>query len=136
MVNLIGHRFMHFILLFLLIIIPFQKSFANNCVPEFMPTTKQMLNDQKLGQYASNLSKKSNLNGKVGIITYGAATVKVKKPSMLRRSQLSAKMQAQKNFLQFSKKSSSTIQGMVTLESCKKVISSKTLMIIKVFSPN
>ena len=126
---------MHFILLFLLIIIPFQKSFANNCIPEFMPTTKQILNDQKLGQYASSLSKKSDLNSKVGIITYGAATVKVKKASMLQRYQQSAKMQAQKNFLQFSKKSSSTIKGMVILESCKKAISSRTLMVIKVFSP-
>ena len=126
---------MRFIFLFLLIIIPFQKSFADNCMPEFMPTTHQMLNDQKLGQYASGLSKKSDLKGKIGIITYGAATIKVNKASMRRRYQQFAQMQAQKNFLHFSKESSSTISGMVTLESCKKEISSNTLMIIKVFTP-
>ena len=94
-----------------------------------------MLNDQKLGQYAAGLSKKSDLNGKIWIITYGAATIKVKKASMIRRYQQSAQMQAQKNFLHFMQESSSTISGMETLESCKKEISSNTLMIIKVFTP-
>ena len=126
---------MRFILVFFLMIIPIQKSFADNCLPEFTPATHQMLNDQKLGKYAAGLSKKSDLNGKMGIITYGAATIKVKKASMLRRYQQSAQMQAQKNFLHFSKESSSTISGMVTLESCKREISSNTLMIIKVFTP-
>ena len=104
-------------------------------MPEFMPTTHQMLNDQKLGQYAAGLSKKSDLNGKTGIITYGAATIKVKKASMLRSYQQYAELKARGNFLHFLKKSSSTISGMVTLESCKKEISSNTLMIIKVFTP-
>ena len=126
---------MRFILVFLLIIIPIQKSFADNCIPEFTPTTHQMLNDQKLGKYAAGLSKKSDLNGKLGIITYGAATIKVKKASMLRRYQQSAQMQAQKNFLHFMQESSSTISGMETLESCKKEISGYILMIIKVFTP-
>ena len=126
---------MRFILLFLLIIIPVQKSFADSCIPEFMPTTHQMLNDRKLGEYSTGLSKKSDLNGKIGIITYGAATIKVKKASMLRRYQQSAQMQAQSNFLRFSKKSSATISGMVTLENCTKEISSNTLIIIKVFTP-
>lgn len=100
-----------------------------------MPTKHQILNDQKLGKYAAGLSKKSDLNGKIGIITYGATTIKVKKASVLRRYQQSAQMQAQGNFLHFLKESSSTISGMVTLESCKKEISSNTLMIIKVFTP-
>ena len=126
---------MRFILVFLLIIIPIQKSFADNCIPEFTPTTHQMLNDQKLGKYAAGLSKKSDLNDKIGIITYGAATIKVKKASMRRRYQQTAKMQAQENFLHFSKKSSSTISGMVTLESCSKEISGNALMIIKLFTP-
>ena len=126
---------MRFILVFLLIIIPIQKSFADNCIPEFTPTTHQMLNDQKLGKYAAGLSKKSDLNGKLGIITYGAATIKIKKASMLRRYQQSAQMQAQKNFLHFMQESSSTISGMETLDSCKKEISGYILMIIKVFTP-
>ena len=126
---------MRFILVFLLIIIPIQKSFADNCIPEFTPTTHQMINDQKLGKYAAGLSKKSDLKGKIGIITYGAATIKVKKASMIRRYQQSAQMQAQKNFLHFMQESSSTISGMETLESCKKEISGYILMIIKVFTP-
>ena len=126
---------MRFILLFLLIIAPFQKSFADSCIHEFVPGTQQMLNDQKLRKYAAGLSKNSELNGKIGIITYGAATIKVKKASMRRRYQQTAKMQAQENFLHFSKKSSSTISGMVTLESCSKEISGNALMIIKLFTP-
>ena len=135
MIKLEGVRFMRLILLFLLIIIPFQKSFADNCVQEFKPNTQQMLNDHKLGQYAAGLSKKSELNGKMGIITYGAATITVKKASMLRLYQQSAQISAQSNYLRFMKKSSSTTSGMITLERCTKDISGNALMIIKVFTP-
>jgi len=94
-----------------------------------------MRNDLKLGQYASSLSKELELNGKVGVVSYGAAATKVNKASMIRRYQQSARMQAQKNFLRFIKKSSSNTSGMLTLESCKKEISGNNILIIKLFTP-
>lgn len=125
---------MRAILLFVLIIIPLNQSFADTCIQEFMPKPEQLLNDQKLGEYAESLSKKSELNSKIGIITYGAATITVKKASMRRLYQQKAQMQAQENYLRFIKKSSSTISGMVTVERCTKDISGKALMIIKAFT--
>jgi len=126
---------MRLLILFLLIIMPLEKAFANDCIQEFMPKMDQMRNDLKLGQYASSLSKELELNGKVGVVSYGAAAIKVNKASMIRRYQQSARMQAQKNFLRFIKKSSSNTSGMLTLESCKKEISGNNILIIKLFTP-
>ena len=127
---------MRVILLLLLTIIPLNQSFAKTCIQEFIPKPEQVLNDRKLGEYAQSLSKKSESGGKIGIITYGAATISVKKASMRRIYQQTAQMQAQKNYLRFIKKSSSTISAMVTLERCTKDISGKALMIIKAFTPH
>ena len=135
MIKLIDNRFILLILLFLLINITFQKSFAGECIQEFAPKIQQIHNDYKLGQYAAGLSKKSELNGKKGIISYGATIVKVKNASMLKRYQQKAQIRAIQNYLHFIKKSSSTTSEIVSLEHCTKDIQSNTLMIIKVFTP-
>ena len=135
MANLKDYRYLLLIIVCLLIIIPFQKSFSGNCIKEFKPKIQQMKNDFKIGQYTTSLSKKTELNGKKGIITYGATTIKVMKASMLKRYEQKAQIQAKRNYLRFVKKSSSTIRGTVTLESCTKDILGTNLMIIKVFTP-
>ena len=63
------------IVLFSLTIIPLEQIFAGNCIQEFMPKTHQIWNELEIGQYALGLSKKSELNGKKGIITYCTTTV-------------------------------------------------------------
>jgi len=123
------------LVLFVVSITPLQKSFAGECFQEFMPNVDQVINDHNLGKYALGLSKKAELNGKVGVIAYGASTIKIKSAAMLRRYQNSAKMQAQKNFLHFVKKTSSTSKGMMILKSCPKTISNVAVMIVKTFTP-
>lgn len=135
MIKLLDTRFILLILFFFLIITPFQKSFAGDCIQEFVPKIQQIRNDYKLGKYAAGLSKQSELNGKKGIITYGATIVKVKNASMLKRYQQKAQIRAKQNYLGFIKKNPSTISGIVTLEHCTKDILGNSLIIIKVFTP-
>ena len=135
MAKMKDYRYLLLIIICLLIIIHFQKSFSSNCIKEFKPKIQQMKNDFKIGQYTTSLSKKTELNGKKGIITYGATTIKVMKASMLKRYEQKAQIQAKRNYLSFVKKSSSTIRGTVTLESCTKDILGNSLIIIKVFTP-